>query len=104
MFRKIAASAVAIAMFAGAANAEDQMTILYPSALCTQIVGSDVSAPSSDSSYYLFELHCVDSSGNHRVLVTQWNSLASFFGAGRLAIADVINLVGSDQVTALTVQ
>ena len=60
---------------------------------CNTVLGSDFSAPSAESAYNLFELHCVDVTGKHRVYLTSWISGGSFFGLGRAFHPDQIILV-----------
>lgn len=81
----------------------DTVTIEYPKAACVNIHGSDISAPGGDSMYYLFELHCEDASGNHKVFIANWASAAAFLGFSRAGIPDQLVLVPKD-VTGLVVR
>lgn len=72
----------------------DQVEIEYPKVPCAEILGSDFSTPTGESSYYVFELHCVED-GVHRVFITQWADTASFLGFGRAYAPTEIVLVPS---------
>lgn len=87
----IATTALSL-LLAQAAHAAETVTIEYPEE-CIQILGSDFSAPSTDSSFYLFELHCKDATGNHKVYLASWQTGGSFFGFGRALHPDEIVLV-----------
>ena len=90
---KIILTALAVISVATTAN---ELTIKYPKDECIEIVSSDFSAPSSESSLYLYEITCRGPNGKYTTFVDTWSSGASFFGFSRAGSPDRIDLVPYD--------
>lgn len=74
-------------------------TVYYPEKYCAEIVSSEYSTGGGDSAFELFEILCKSADGKYTSFITSWTSVAGFFGMGRVAHEEVINLVPYDGAT-----
>jgi hypothetical protein len=81
------------ALFTLIATAANAKTVYYPEAACKEILSSEYSTGGGDSSWEMYEILCRDADGRYTTFVTSWASVAGFFGMGRIAYEETINLV-----------
>ena len=81
------------ALFTLIATAANAKTVYYPEAACKEILSSEYSTGGGDSSWEMYEILCRDADGRYTTFVTSWASIAGFFGMGRIAYEETINLV-----------
>jgi len=81
------------ALFTLIATAANAKTVYYPETACKEILSSEYSTGGGDSSWEMYEILCRDADGRYTTFVTSWASIAGFFGMGRVAYEETINLV-----------
>ena len=81
------------ALFTLIATAANAKTVYYPETACKEILSSEYSTGGGDSSWEMYEILCRDADGRYTTFVTSWASVAGFFGMGRVAYEETINLV-----------
>jgi hypothetical protein len=81
------------ALFTLIATAANAITVYYPETACKEILSSEYSTGGGDSSWEMYEILCRDADGRYTTFVTSWASIAGFFGMGRVAYEETINLV-----------
>lgn len=81
------------ALFTLIATTANAKTVYYPEAACKEILSSEYSTGGGDTSWEMYEILCRDADGRYTTFVTSWASVAGFFGMGRIAYEETINLV-----------